>query len=91
MMLLGLELDIQEEIFFLPPVTEGRPVVTERDLRQVLKTVVWSEQREPVGGYTDGAVAIGHGYSDPLLVARDGYVSGATVWRTVILGTDGRV
>jgi len=29
----------------LPPVTEGRPAVTERDLRQVLKTLVWSEQR----------------------------------------------
>jgi hypothetical protein len=38
--------DIQEEIFFLPAATEGRPSVTERDLRQVLKTVVWSEQRE---------------------------------------------
>jgi hypothetical protein len=38
--------DIQEEFFFLPPVTEGRPVVTERHLRQVLKTPVWSKQRE---------------------------------------------
>ena len=38
--------DIQEEIFFLPPVTEGPPPVTERDLRELLKTVVWSEQRE---------------------------------------------
>src|SRR5688572_8391017 len=46
MNLLVLAPDIQEEIFFLPPVTEGRPAVTERHLRQVLKTVVWSEQRE---------------------------------------------
>ena len=45
MNLLGLAPDLQEEIFFLPPVTEGQPVVTERHLRQVLKTVVWSEQR----------------------------------------------
>jgi hypothetical protein len=46
MNLLGLAPDIQEEIFFLPPVTEGRPSVSERHLRDVLKTVVWSEQRE---------------------------------------------
>jgi hypothetical protein len=46
MNLLALAPDIQEEIFFLPPVTEGRPSITERHLRQVLKTVVWSEQRE---------------------------------------------
>jgi hypothetical protein len=46
MNLLGLAPDIQEEIFFLPPVTDGRPAVSERDLRQALKTVAWSEQRE---------------------------------------------
>jgi hypothetical protein len=46
MNLLGLAPDIQEEIFFLPPVIEGRPAVTERELRQMLKTIVWSEQRE---------------------------------------------
>jgi hypothetical protein len=46
MNLLGLAPDIQEEIFFLPAVTEGRPALTDRDLREVLKTVVWSEQRE---------------------------------------------
>jgi hypothetical protein len=46
MNLLCLAPDIQEEIFFLPPVPERRPGVTERHLRQVLKTVVWSEQRE---------------------------------------------
>ena len=46
MNLLSLAPDIQEEILFLPPVTEGRPAVSERHLRQVLKTIVWSEQRE---------------------------------------------
>jgi hypothetical protein len=46
MNLLSLAPDIQEEILFLPPVTEGRPAVTERHFRQVLKTVLWSEQRE---------------------------------------------
>jgi hypothetical protein len=46
MNLQGLAPDLQEEIFFLPPVIEGRPAITERDLRQVVKTVVWSEQRE---------------------------------------------
>lgn len=46
MNLLGLAPDIQEEILFLPPVTEGQSVSTERHLRQVLKTVLWSEQRE---------------------------------------------
>jgi hypothetical protein len=46
MNLLGLAPDIQEEIFFLPPVTEGQPAISERHMRQVLQTVVWSEQRE---------------------------------------------
>jgi hypothetical protein len=46
MNLLFLAPDIQEEILFLPAVTEGHAPVTERDLRQVLRTFVWSEQRE---------------------------------------------
>jgi hypothetical protein len=46
MNLLFLAPDIQEEILFMPPITQGQPAVTERHLRQVLKTVVWSEQRE---------------------------------------------
>jgi hypothetical protein len=46
MNLLGLAPDIQEEILFLPAVTDGRSAVSERDLREVLKTVVWTEQRE---------------------------------------------
>jgi hypothetical protein len=47
MNLLSLAPDIQKAIFFLPPVTAGQPAITERHLRQVLKTLVWSEQREP--------------------------------------------
>jgi hypothetical protein len=46
MNLLVLAPDIQEEILFLPPVAAGRAPVTERDLRPVLKTLVWREQRE---------------------------------------------
>jgi hypothetical protein len=46
MNLLFLAPDIHEEILFMPPITQGQPAVTERHLRQVLKTVVWSEQRE---------------------------------------------
>jgi hypothetical protein len=46
MNLLFLAPDIQEEILFLPPATEGPAPVTERELRPLLKTLVWSEQRE---------------------------------------------
>jgi hypothetical protein len=46
MNLLVLAPDIQEEILFMPPVTKGPAPVTERDLRPLLKTLVWSEQRE---------------------------------------------
>jgi hypothetical protein len=46
MNLLFLAPDIQEEILFMPSITQGQPELTERDLRQVLKTLVWSEQRE---------------------------------------------
>ena len=45
MNLLFLAPEIQEEILFLPRVTKGREAVTERDLREVLKTHLWSEQR----------------------------------------------
>jgi hypothetical protein len=45
MNLLFLAPDIQEAILFLPRVTRGRDDVTERDLREVLKTLMWSEQR----------------------------------------------
>jgi hypothetical protein len=46
MNLLVLAPDIQEEILFMPSVAKGPAPVTERDLRPVLKTLVWSEQRE---------------------------------------------
>jgi hypothetical protein len=46
MNLLVLAPDIQEEILFMPPVATGPAPVTERDLRSLVKTLVWSEQRE---------------------------------------------
>ena len=46
MNLLLLAPDIQEEILFLPRVTQGRSPITERALRHVVATPVWSEQRE---------------------------------------------
>ena len=46
MNLLVLAPDIQEEILFMPPVTQGSASVTERDLRPLVKTLVWSEQRK---------------------------------------------
>jgi hypothetical protein len=46
MNLLVLAPDIQEEILFMPPVTKGPAQITERDLRPLVKTLVWSEQRE---------------------------------------------
>jgi hypothetical protein len=45
MNLLVLAPDIQEEILFMPAVTKRAAPVTERDLRPLLKTLVWSEQR----------------------------------------------
>jgi hypothetical protein len=46
MNLLVLAPDIQEEILYLPPVTKGLAPITERELRPLLRTLVWSEQRE---------------------------------------------
>ncbi|MEQ8850957.1 MAG: hypothetical protein RIB32_04160 [Phycisphaerales bacterium] len=46
MNLLHLAPDIQEEILFLPPVTEGRDPVTERDLRKIVTLYDWTSQRE---------------------------------------------
>lgn len=46
MNLLHLASDIQEEILFLPPVTEGRDPVTERDLRLVVRHIRWADQRK---------------------------------------------
>jgi len=43
--LLSLAPDIQEEILFLPPTRKGRDPLTERDLRGIVSTLNWSEQR----------------------------------------------
>jgi hypothetical protein len=51
MNLLHLAPDIQEEILFLPPVTEGRDPVTERDLREIVTLCVWTSQREAWRGH----------------------------------------
>jgi hypothetical protein len=45
MNLLHLAPDIQETILNLPPVTKGRDLVTERDLRHVCATMCWFRQR----------------------------------------------
>jgi hypothetical protein len=50
MNVLVLAPDIQEGILFMPPVTKGPAPVTERDLRPLLKTLVWSEQRAQWAG-----------------------------------------
>jgi hypothetical protein len=46
MNLLILAPDIQEEILFMPAVIRGGPPVTEKTIKPVLQTLVWSEQRE---------------------------------------------
>lgn len=45
MNLLHLAPDIQEEILHLPPVSEGRDTVTERDLRPMTQMRDWRSQR----------------------------------------------
>ncbi|MCB9838232.1 MAG: hypothetical protein H6813_02740 [Phycisphaeraceae bacterium] len=45
MNLLHLAPDIQETILFLPPVTEGRDPITERDLRPIAAEIDWRRQR----------------------------------------------
>jgi len=45
MSLLLLAPDIQEQVLSLPPVTSGRDPVSERDLRSVLRSVSFPEQR----------------------------------------------
>jgi hypothetical protein len=37
--------DIQEEILFLAPTEHGREAITERQVRPLLRTLVWDEQR----------------------------------------------
>jgi len=43
--MLSLAPDIQEAILFLPCVDKGRDRVTERDVRRVLGSLDWDEQR----------------------------------------------
>ena len=45
MNLLHLAPDIQESLLFLPPVTEGRDPITERDLRPITRLIDWEKQR----------------------------------------------
>ena len=45
MSLLQLAPDIQEEVLFLSPVTNGKDPITERDLRVIVAKVCWREQR----------------------------------------------
>ena len=45
MNLLHLAPDIQEEILFLPKVTQGRDPITERHLRRLVAIVAWESQR----------------------------------------------
>jgi hypothetical protein len=58
MNLLILAPDIQEEILFMLPVTSGDPPVTEKTLRPVLQTLVWSEQRERWAALRTGSARI---------------------------------
>jgi len=46
MNLLHLTPDIQEELLFLPPVTDGRDPIHERMLRPVAAEIGWEEQRQ---------------------------------------------
>lgn len=46
MNLLHLAPDIQEQILFLPPVTEGRDPVPETKLRKLVKETCWEKQRQ---------------------------------------------
>ena len=43
--LLNLAPDIQEEVLFLPPTTEGHDPISERDLRPILAQAEWRTQR----------------------------------------------
>ncbi|GAB6166187.1 hypothetical protein JCM19992_35360 [Thermostilla marina] len=45
MQLLHLAPDIQEELLFLPPVTQGRDPITERDVRSIAAILDWRKQR----------------------------------------------
>lgn len=73
MNLLHLAPDIQEEILFLPPVTEGRDPVTERELRPVAACSSWNYQRkawqkylsqESLGSRSEGSAPPGRSNHD---------------------------
>lgn len=49
MNLLHLAPEMQEEILFLPPVTEGRDTVNERDFRRSVALLLWKRQKELCG------------------------------------------
>lgn len=49
MNLLHLSPEIQEKILFLPPVTEGRDTVNERDFRRSVALLLWKRQKELCG------------------------------------------
>jgi len=46
MNLLHLSPDIQEELLHLPPIKNGKDLVTERDLRPITRLRAWHKQRE---------------------------------------------
>ena len=46
MNLLHLAPDIQEQILFLPRISKGRDVITERHLRPISKMLDWKKQRQ---------------------------------------------
>jgi hypothetical protein len=46
--------DIQEEVLFLPPTQQGRAALTERQIRPLLGTLRWSEQRRQWAGLKGG-------------------------------------
>jgi len=46
MNLLHLAPDIQEELLHLPPIKNGKDLVTERDLRPITRTRDWGKQRK---------------------------------------------
>ncbi len=58
MNLLQLAPDIQEEILFLPPVTEGRDPVTERDLREIVTLCDWMSQRKAWRGRYSSSICV---------------------------------
>lgn len=64
--LLLLEPEIQEAILHLPPVLEGDPLITERDLRSMTAQIEWSAQATvwtALGERTKSPSAAGAGFA----------------------------